>query len=587
MDEIVTLNSLLQKKSPLQTFLLTYLLFSLNHGYSQCVVLENAVQGISYTYVQSGGTNASGVAYNPDFNIYYAVIAGNPGFPYETFDPSGVSLFQTNAGFDFRGLWWNPNANQLEGNGYFAFGLWTSNIDVNGYAQNTGASIFTGQNQPTDQSCGDYDYDTDEIIYYSNGNIYRYSHSTNAFLGSYTLTGMPVPLTYLNSTSVIYTGCPHHEIGLEDYVDKTILLFDKATGAYTCKSQLPNTAVMDGSFHFSYANNLVWLYDVFLRVWTSYKIVEPFNIGNDTTICTGSSLVLNAGTTSFNYSWSNGSTDTTTTINSGGIYWLDVTSGVCTSRDTIIISDSSCAPLLAFNSSDTDICEKFCVNFFDSSQNNPTAWQWIFQGGSPSTSTSQNPSNICYNNAGDYDVTLITTSATGNDTLFLPGYISVHATPPLPTISQNGYELTASAATGWQWQFNSVDIPGATNQVYTATQTGLYTVIVFDENGCKSSASQFVVLVGVSNLINDQEFSIYPNPNAGTFHLEWSGLTVGEMISLQIENSIGQTVFSMGENNSSPDWKKEITLKDVSGGVYLLQITAGESYIRKKIFVLQ
>ena len=50
-------------------------------------------------------------------NIYYAVIAGNSSFPLETFDATGVSLYQTNTGFDCRGLWWNPNLNQLETNG--------------------------------------------------------------------------------------------------------------------------------------------------------------------------------------------------------------------------------------------------------------------------------------------------------------------------------------------------------------------------------------------------------------------------------------------------------------------------------------
>ena len=144
-------------------------LFNPEKAWSQCTVLADAVEGISYTYVQSGGTNASGVAYNPDFDIYYACIAGNPGFPYETFDASGTSLYQTLTGFDFRGLWWNPNLNEVEGNGYYTYGLWTSDLDGNGYALSTGTNLFVGQNQPSDQSCGDYDYDDNEIIYYYSG----------------------------------------------------------------------------------------------------------------------------------------------------------------------------------------------------------------------------------------------------------------------------------------------------------------------------------------------------------------------------------------------------------------------------------
>jgi len=107
-----------------------------------------------------------------------------------------------------------------------------------------------------------------------------------------------------------------------------------------------------------------------------------------------------------------------------------------------------------------------------------------FPGGSPSSSTNQNPGNICYNNTGSYDVTLITTSASGNDTLIMPDYVTVfwHAPRFPPSHKMDMFSLQAMPAV-YQWQFNSVDIPGATNQSYNVLQTGLYTVEVFDEHG--------------------------------------------------------------------------------------------------------
>ena len=255
---------------------------------AQCTILANAIQGISYTYVQAGGTNASGVSYNPNLNIYYACIAGNPGFPYETFDATGVSLYQTNTGFDFRGLWWNPNTNQVEGTGYSNFGLWTSSLNGSGYALNTGTLIYPGQNQPDAQSCGDYDCEADEMVFYYNGSVSRYARSNGSFLGSYVLTGMPVPVANINWTSCVYTGCLGQEIGIEDYVGKAILLFNKANGAYVGSSQLPATAPTNNGFRFSWANNLAWLYDVNTRTWTSYSIFSgsaggsgTVDLGND------------------------------------------------------------------------------------------------------------------------------------------------------------------------------------------------------------------------------------------------------------------------------------------------------------------
>jgi len=557
--------------------IISLLLLITEYSFSQCSILTDAVQGISYTYVQGSGTNASGVAYNPNFNLYYAVIAGNSAFPYETFDPTGVSLYQTNAGFDFRGLWWNPNTNQVEGNGYFDNGLWTSDLDVNGYAQNTGTNLFTGQNQPDAQSCGDYDYDADEIIYFFNGSIYRYDRSTDAFISSYPLTGLPVPLSDINSTSVIYTGCCGNEIGLEDYVNKSILLFSKSTGAYSGSSQLPSSAPTNSQYRFSYANNLVWLYDANARVWTSYSIISGssgnnyVNLGNDTALCIGSTLTLSAGNSADSYLWSTGSTDSVITIDTAGIYWLTVTLGSCIASDTIEISDTLCAPLIAFAASNTGVCQKFCIDFFDSSLNNPTAWLWSFPGGTPSSSTDKNPMNICYNDSGTYDVTLITTSATGNDTLTLTDYIKVYATPPFPTITQNGYVLTSSPGAAYQWQLNSTDIPGATNQSYTVLQTGFYAVIVYDEHGCKNIASQYVQVVGINEINEGLNFSMLPNPNNGKFVIELSNFP-DKYFSLSVMNALGQLIFSSEETNSSEKFMKDIDLGNTSSGIYFIEI---------------
>src|SRR5262249_55481423 len=154
---------------------------------------------------------------------------------------------------------------------------------------------------------------------------------------------------------------------------------------------------------------------------------------------------------------------------------------------------------------------KFCTNFFDQSTNNPTSWQWSFPGGTPSSSTEQNPTNICYNLPGTYDVTLITTNAYGSDTLTLNNYITVYATPPFPTITQNGNTLTCTPAyTAYQWQLNAVDIPGATQQSYTYTQNGLYTVLAYDSNGCSNYAN--IEITGVENVVSDFSVSISPNP---------------------------------------------------------------------------
>ncbi|MFN8396748.1 MAG: T9SS type A sorting domain-containing protein [Bacteroidia bacterium] len=252
------------------------LLLLLSSGliWGQCNILPNAVAGLILDYQSTNLLNCSGVGFNPIMGRYYAVRAGNPSFPLETWTSTGTQLYTTSAGFDWRGMWWNPNTNQLEGNGYFNTGLWRADINGSGYALSTGATLFTGMAQPDAQSCGDYDYAANEIVYYFNGRIYRYSRTTNAALGNYALTGCPVAFSSINSTTVVYTGCLGKEIGILDYVNKRIYLFNKSNGAYVGTSQLPNTAVTNASFRFSYANGLAWLFDLGTGNWFSYRILD-------------------------------------------------------------------------------------------------------------------------------------------------------------------------------------------------------------------------------------------------------------------------------------------------------------------------
>lgn len=69
------------------------------------------------------------------------------------------------------------------------------------------------------------------------------------------------------------------------------------------------------------------------------------------------------------------------------------------------------------------------VSFFDSTLGGPTSWEWLFTGGTPSTSTSQNPANIRYNTPGVYPVRLIARKSGYVDTVLKTNYITVNPFP--------------------------------------------------------------------------------------------------------------------------------------------------------------
>ena len=82
----------------------------------------------------------------------------------------------------------------------------------------------------------------------------------------------------------------------------------------------------------------------------------------------------------------------------------------------------------AFFESDTNlIYQGESVFFSDSSINQPSAWNWTFDGGNPQTSSSQN-NLVTYQDTGWFDVTLAVSNQFGSDTLTKESYIYVLST---------------------------------------------------------------------------------------------------------------------------------------------------------------
>jgi PKD repeat protein len=105
------------------------------------------------------------------------------------------------------------------------------------------------------------------------------------------------------------------------------------------------------------------------------------------------------------------------TVNDNGIDTLIKSSYIT------VIEDAS--PNCDFIASDTSFMGGSLIDFLDLSTNNPNSWTWFFEGGNPSFSTQQNPTQIVYENQGNYDVTLIAENSFGLDTITKVSYIEV------------------------------------------------------------------------------------------------------------------------------------------------------------------
>src|SRR6185437_2436870 len=92
-------------------------------------------------------------------------------------------------------------------------------------------------------------------------------------------------------------------------------------------------------------------------------------------------------------------------------------------------------PVAGFQSSDSAFCANGCVNFTDTSTNAPTSWLWTFQGGTPASSTDQNPF-VCYLTGGTFNVKLVASNSGGSDSVITSNsFIIVYSAPPIPTIT--------------------------------------------------------------------------------------------------------------------------------------------------------
>ena len=156
------------------------------------------------------------------------------------------------------------------------------------------------------------------------------------------------------------------------------------------------------------------------------------------------------------------------------------------------------------------------INFTDLSTGVPTSWNWTFEGGTPSSSTTKNPTDIIYNTPGTYLVKLVATNDEGTDSLTKTNYITVSA-DLLPDVdfmaSANVVclgeaiyltDLTDYCPTSWIWSFE----PAGVVYLNGTTSTSRNPVVTFNENGVYSVTLTATNAVGSSSTTKE-DFIMY------------------------------------------------------------------------------
>jgi len=269
------------------------------------------------------------------------------------------------------------------------------------------------------------------------------------------------------------------------------------------------------------------------------------NAGNDTTICIGDSIQLNA-TGGTSYTWTPAGSLTNSNIanpiafpNTTTTYIVTVTDGLgCVDTDTVIITVAT-LPVITI-SNDTTICDGACANLIATGG---TSYSW-----SPTTGLS-NPNIANPIACPTVNTTYVVTVSNGaNCTATDSVTITLN---PLPTITASNdtticdgacASLNASGGTSYVWSpTTGLSNPNIANPTACPTVTTNYVVTGTDANSCTSTDTVVVTInpLPTANAGNDTTIcigdSIQLNATGGT---SYSWTPIGSLTNPNIANPI-------------------------------------------------
>lgn len=204
------------------------------------------------------------------------------------------------------------------------------------------------------------------------------------------------------------------------------------------------------------------------------------NLGPDFFICPGTSRTLNSNTNGTTYLWNTGATSNTISINTSGIYWVEVQNSCGTKRDSIQVTTQ---PGLVINlPADTSICNPNILLLSVPVQN--TSYLW---------STGNTSNSIVVSSSGTYSITLTNACQQISQSINVSFVNSVPSVDLGPDLIRCGIApinevLSATTANANKYQWNT----GAITSSIVATQKGLYWLKV--SNGCGSKTDSIYII---------------------------------------------------------------------------------------------
>lgn len=299
-------------------------------------------------------------------------------------------------------------------------------------------------------------------------------------------------------------------------------------------------------------------------------------LGNDTTICLGDSLTLDAGNPGSSYLWSNSANTQTITIGGGTISVTVIDSNTCQNTESITISESGIPVNLG---NDTTLCNGASLNL--SAGTGASSYVW---------STTDTTQSINVNAANTYSV--VATDSLGcmttDDIIVNTDVTPTAAYTFLVTGAGLTYDFTYSGTAGsnltWDFGDGSPAGSGATPS-HTYAMDGSYTVCLTADNDCGTdSICQVLGVVAIDRGLQAETVSLFPNPNNGSFTLSFTSYDITD-VDVEIFSLRGKSVYRKNYESVNGTVKESVTLGDVANGVYFVRFSSANQVITRKLTV--
>lgn len=332
------------------------------------------------------------------------------------------------------------------------------------------------------------------------------------------------------------------------------------------------------------------------------------NIGNDTTICFGDILLLDATASGVTYLWQDNSMNSTFSVDTSGQYWVETEDiNSCKNSDTIEVSLHTDPSITLAVSPGTNICHGTPVIF---SANGKTKGSEMYQlvinnvnSGSPQIGKIF--TNPALNYADTVRVDLITDQCEVSS-YTVPSNSFVMILKPMPklingitldTVFENtkkNYAVTSTTGNSYLWRVNGGTIVG--DSTFFAVQiqwdgpntNASITLIETDNGNCSFENVLPVTVISIIGIDNKNIFELgeaFPNPSSSFVTIP---VNVDGNIKLEVSlfDITGKKVASIFNGNLQG--KKEINFSTqfLKDGIYFIKISSNDGHqVVKKLSV--